>query len=139
MKMERIVKKYYDGLEEGVIYGRRCTECGAVEFPPHYACNTCGYHETEWMTLSGRGQMESCILPGPMTARENFAAVGPYCFGAVRLEEGPAINATIFGVEPERAAEIRARLPLPVRAKIVQMDGYKALFFELAEAGEERA
>ena len=45
-KMEPIVKKFYEGLAEGKFYGRRCLECGAIEFPPHLACNACGYHET---------------------------------------------------------------------------------------------
>lgn len=42
MKIERVVKKFFDGLDEGVIYARKCPECGAIEFLPHYACNTCG-------------------------------------------------------------------------------------------------
>ena len=133
MKMERIVKKYYDGLEEGVIYARRCKECGAVEFPPHYACNTCGYHETEWMTLSGKGMMTSIVLPGPMTVREEFGQFGDYCFSAVKLEEGPELNVTVFGVNAKNADEIRKKLPLPVKARIVQMDGYKTIAFDIAE------
>ena len=27
LKLERNVKRFYDGLEEGVIYARKCTEC----------------------------------------------------------------------------------------------------------------
>ena len=61
MKLERNVKKFYDGLAEGVIYARKCKECGAIEFPPHYACNACGYHDTEWTTVSGRGVLKSVI------------------------------------------------------------------------------
>ncbi len=131
MKIERLVKKYYDGLEEGILYARKCKECGAVEFPPHYACNTCGYHETEWTTISGKGAVESIIMPGPMTARENMAAIGPYCFGVVTLEEGTSINATIFGVSSDNVNDLRNKLPLPVHAKIIQMDGFKTLYFEI--------
>lgn len=131
MKIERLVKKYYDGLEEGVIYARKCKECGAIEFPPHYACNTCGYHATEWTTISGKGVVESIVMPAPMTARENMAAIGSYCFGVVTLEEGTSINATIFGISPENVNELRTKLPLPVHAKITQMDGFKTLYFEL--------
>ena len=40
--MEPIVKKFYDGVAEGKYYGRKCKECGAIEFPPHLGCNTCG-------------------------------------------------------------------------------------------------
>ena len=31
LKLERNVKRFYDGLEEGVVSARRCTECGAIE------------------------------------------------------------------------------------------------------------
>ena len=134
MEMERIVKKYYDGLEEGVIYARRCKECGAIEFPPHYACNTCGYHETEWTTISGKGQIQSVILPGTMTVRPEFEPYGPYFFACVKLDEGPEINATVIGVSAKKAKKLKEKLPLPVQAKILQMDGYKSIGFELVEA-----
>lgn len=133
MEMERIVKKYYDGLEEGVIYARRCKECGAIEFPPHYACNTCGYHATEWTTISGKGEMLSCILPGTMTVRPEFEPYGPYCFAHVKLEEGPEINATVIGVSAKKAKKLKDKLPLPVQAKILQMDGFKTIGFEIIE------
>ena len=32
---EHIVEKFWNGLKDGVIYGRKCNECGAIEFPPH--------------------------------------------------------------------------------------------------------
>ena len=50
--MEHIVEKFWNGLKDGVIYARKCKECGAIEFPPHIACNSCGYHATEWTTRS---------------------------------------------------------------------------------------
>ncbi|MCF0134440.1 MAG: hypothetical protein HUJ72_11290 [Blautia sp.] len=133
MEMERIVKKFYDGLEEGVLYARKCLECGAIEFPPHYACNTCGYHATEWTTVSGNGMLKSIIMPAPNTARPEIAAIAPYCFGEIELVEGPAINGTVLGITKKKAKELQDKLPLPVKGKITQMDGYKILFFELDE------
>ena len=49
VKLEKVVEKFYEGLEEGKFLGRKCTECGAVEFPPVYACNTCGCMDMEWV------------------------------------------------------------------------------------------
>lgn len=66
MKIEKIVEKFYEGLAEHKIYARRCLECGAIEYPPRYACNTCGYHETEWVELSGKGKLHSIILPASL-------------------------------------------------------------------------
>ena len=42
IKLEKVVEKFYQNLEEGKITGRKCCSCGAVEFPPVYACNECG-------------------------------------------------------------------------------------------------
>ncbi len=55
IKLEKVAQKFYDGLEEGKFLGRKCPQCGAVEFPPVYACNTCGSLETEWVEVSGKG------------------------------------------------------------------------------------
>jgi len=133
MKLERVVKKFYDGLAEGVIYGRRCKECGAVEFPPHYACNECGYHETEWVTMSGKGVLKSAILPVSLNASNALSEIGSYCFGVVQLEEGCEFNSTIFGVDASNIDSIRDRLPVPVHAKFIPMDGYTTLMFEVDE------
>ncbi|MBQ1512098.1 MAG: hypothetical protein IIZ52_01220, partial [Erysipelotrichaceae bacterium] len=42
VKLERLVKRYYEALEEGKVLGRKCPVCGNVEWPPVYACNACG-------------------------------------------------------------------------------------------------
>ena len=34
IKMERIVQRYYEELENGKIMGRKCPACGAIQFPP---------------------------------------------------------------------------------------------------------
>ena len=59
VKLEKIVKTYYDNLEEGKILGRYCPKCGGMEWPPVYACNLCGNMETEWKEISGEGGNDS--------------------------------------------------------------------------------
>ena len=84
--MEPIVKKFYDGVAEGKYYGRKCKECGAIEFPPHLACNTCGYHETEWVELSGHGTLKSFVVPGIQNDKPYLKAIAAYGYGAVQLD-----------------------------------------------------
>ncbi len=74
--MEPIVKKFYDGVAEGKYLGRKCVECGAIEFPPHIACNTCGCAHTEWVELSGHGTLKSFRHPGH-PERQALAQGGP--------------------------------------------------------------
>lgn len=131
VKLERNVKKFYEGLEKGIIYARKCTACGAIEFPPHYACNTCGNIDTEWTTVSGKGMLKSMITPVALNANNTLAAIGSYCFGIVELEEGVSFNSTIFGIDAKKAKKLRDKLPLPVHAKFIPMDGYTTLMFEI--------
>ena len=39
IKLEKVVQKFYESLDEGKMMGRKCTACGNVEFPPVFACN----------------------------------------------------------------------------------------------------
>ena len=132
--MEPIVKKFYDGVAEGKYYGRKCKECGAIEFPPHLACNTCGYHETEWTTLTGKGILKSFVFTGGMNARLELEDRGlKYVCGEVQFDEGPAINAVILGINKKKAREIDGKLPVRVRPVFYDMGRYTTLFFELDE------
>lgn len=62
-KLERIVKTYYDNLEEGKVLGRKCTACGHIEFPPYLACNECGNLDTEWVDLTNTRARITQVLP----------------------------------------------------------------------------
>ena len=134
MEMERIVEKFWKGLEDGVIYARKCKECGAIEFPPHLACNTCGYHETEWTTLTGKGELVSFVFTGVLNSRLELDDIGlkDVC-GEVKLDEGPEINAVILGINKKKAREIDGKLPVRVRPVFQNMGRYTTLFFELDE------
>jgi uncharacterized OB-fold protein len=134
MEMERIVEKFWKGLEDGVIYARKCKECGAIEFPPHLACNTCGYHETEWTTLTGKGELVSFVFTGVLNSRLELDDMGlKYVCGEVKLDEGPEINAVILGINKKKAREIDEKLPVRVRPVFQNMGRYTTLFFELDE------
>jgi uncharacterized OB-fold protein len=132
---EHIVEKFWNGLrDEHVIYARKCKECGAIEFPPHLACNTCGYHETEWMTLSGKAMLKSFVFTGVLNARLELEDRGlKYVCGEVQFEEGPSMNAVILGVNKKKGRLIEDQLPVPVRPVFYDMGRYTTLFFELDE------
>lgn len=131
---EHIVEKFWNGLKEGVVYARKCKECGAIEFPPHLACNTCGYHETEWTTLTGYGELVTFVFTGVLNARLELEDMGlKYVCGEVALDGGPAINAVILGINKKKAREIKDKLPVRVRPVFFDMGRYTTLFFELDE------
>ena len=56
-----------------------------------------------------------------------------------RLKEGPERNVMVRGITKANEAEIRANMPYPVHAVIVQRDGYKTVVFELGHKNETAA
>lgn len=131
IKLERLVKTYYDALEEGKILGRKCPVCGNVEWPPVYACNACGSYETEWYEMSGRGVMLELYMPTPLSSKPAYKDLEPYAYGWVKTEEGPERNVMVLNVTRENEAWIRAHMPYPVHMEIVQRDGYKTCIFAI--------
>ena len=128
-KYERVVKKWYDSLEEGKILASRCTHCGAMEFPPLYSCNTCGKHDMQWEEISGDAELLSFVLNGPMDADYGER----YSLGYVKLKEGTVLSAIVFGVSKKNANEVNAMLPAPLKAEIWQRDGFKTVAFRLSK------
>jgi len=132
--LKRIVKTFYEALDEGKILGRKCTKCGHVEFPPYLACNTCGNLDTEWHEISGNAVLTQIMVPSLAFASKDLKErVGEYCVGVVKPEESDEIDTCIIGVSPSRVGELRGKLPLPVKATIVQEDGYKMAYWKLGE------
>ncbi len=136
-KIEPLVKPWYDALEEGRLIGRKCKECGHIEFPPRYACNECGCMETEWTEISGKAYATAFIPQSPMQNDEALTKqVGNFMWASVTIAEGDVMdgmNTCVVKVGPERLDELNAKLPVPVKPCILQQDGYKMLFWELDE------
>lgn len=134
IKLEKVVQTFYDALEEGKILGRKCPECGNVEFPPVYACNACGNYETEWVEISGKAKVHSLVLPAALSSKPEYKKLGKFAYGEVELEEGSRFNAVIRGVSKKNREELSKKLPLSCHAAIFQREiGVKTVVFDLDE------
>ena len=133
VKLEKVVEKFYEGLEDGKFLGRKCKECGAVEFPPAYACNTCGCMDMEWVEISGKAVMKSIVMPAALSSKPEYSQMGPIAYGEVEIEEGASFNAVVKGINKKKRKELLEKLPVPVHAEIFQRDGYKTVVFALDE------
>lgn len=131
IKLEKVVQGFYDRLEEGKICSRKCPKCGAVEFPPVYACNSCGNLETEWYEISGNAKMHSIVMPAALSSKPEYKALGKFAYGEIELEEGARLNAVVRGISKKTRKELLDKLPLDVHAAIYQRDGYKTVVFDL--------
>ncbi len=45
--MESVIRRYYDGLGNGVLHANRCSSCGKLTFPPTTCCEHCGSWQVE--------------------------------------------------------------------------------------------
>ncbi|MDD7643028.1 MAG: zinc ribbon domain-containing protein [bacterium] len=133
IELEKVVEKFYQGLEEGKILGKKCAKCGAVEFPPVYACNTCGGWDMEWVEISGKAKLHSIVMPAALSTKPEYKALGKYAYGEVELEEGSRLNAVVRGINKKKRNELSDKLPVDVKAAIYQRDGYKTVVFDLVE------
>ena len=134
IKLEKVVEKFYLGLEEGKILGRKCPECGNVEFPPVYACNACGSYETEWYEISGKAKLHSIVLPAALSSKPEYKKMGKFAYGEVELEEGTRLIAVVRGISKKNRAELTEKLPLNIHASIIERDGgFKTVVFDLDE------
>ncbi|MCF0127739.1 MAG: hypothetical protein HUJ70_04175 [Pseudobutyrivibrio sp.] len=135
VKLEKIVQPFYEALEEGKIMGRKCPECGNVEFPPVYACNECGCTHTDWYQISGKAKMKSIVLPAPLSSKPEYKELGKFAYGEIELEEGSCFNGVVLGISKKNRAELSEKLPIPVTAKIVDAPGgqVKTVVFELED------
>jgi hypothetical protein len=134
IKLEKVVEKFYLGLEEGKILGRKCPKCGNVEFPPVYACNACGNYETEWYEISGKAKLHSIVLPAALSSKPEYKNMKKYCYGEIELEEGTRFNGVVRGISKKNREEMSAKLPINVHATIYQREGgFKTVIFDLDE------
>jgi uncharacterized OB-fold protein len=133
VKLEKVAQKFYEGLEEGKFLGRKCAKCGAVEFPPVYACNSCGNVDTKWVEISGKAVLKSIVMPAALSSKPEYNALGPIAYGEIQIEEGAAFNAVVKGINKKKRKELLDKLPIPVHAEIFQRDGYKTVVFALNE------
>lgn len=134
LEIERIVKTFYDALEECKILARRCKECGHIEYPPYLACNACGCLDTEWIELPDKVICTQVLPVSAMFVAPRFKeSVGDYAIAAIQPENGFEVGSVLLHVSPDEIDAVRAKVPFAVKPVIVQDDGFKNVHWEMAE------
>ena len=93
-------------LNGGRITGRKCKQCGAVEFLPVYACNFCGSTDMEWVEISGKAKMYSIVMPAPLSMKPEYKSLGKFAYGEVEIEEGARLNAVVRGMTKKKEKKL---------------------------------
>lgn len=91
---------FWAAAKRDAVAVQRCSGCGVHRFPAARLCAACRGEECDWVTVSGRGRIESfCVFhqvyfPG-------FADDVPYNVVHVRLEEGAQLFSNLVGIANE--------------------------------------
>jgi uncharacterized OB-fold protein len=87
-------REYWEGAKQGKLRMQRCRACGHIRYPISFVCSDCLSYETEWVDLSGRGEVFSFIVFYQIYNKA-FAADIPYNVALIQLEEGPRVYSNI--------------------------------------------
>jgi len=101
---------FWAGCREHRLLAQRCVTCGHVRFPPSVLCPKCLGEQTEWVALSGRGQVYSFIIVH-RPQHPAFLTDVPYNVAIVELQEGIRMHTNIVECPNE---DLRIGLPVEV-------------------------
>ena len=136
IKMERIVKTYYDALEEGKVLGRKCTACGHIEFPPYLACNECGNLDTEWVDLTNiRAHITQILPPLVVFPETEFKKRnGGFMAISVQIDGADPYVTSLVHVDADRYQELHDNLEnVIVKPYIIQQGEIKVCSWVLED------
>ena len=108
-RWERFERQFWSYVAAGELRIQQCAECGTFRHPPRPLCATCGSTTTEWVAVSGRGEVWAATMISPPTVPA-FAARTPYNAVVVRLDEGVFMFGNVVDSMPES---------IPVGARVV--------------------
>ena len=109
------VAKFVDFLQEGKVYGTKCKECGALQFPPRAHCLRCLSSNFEWSHLSGNCTLITYTKVDATPAA--FKEQAPYILGLAELTEGPKV----FGWIDKSVAEDHISLGMKMRLRTIRL------------------
>jgi len=135
-KPQPVLKKYYEGLDEGKIYGTKCNDCGRVNWPPYPICQNgeCTSNDLEWTELSGDVTVEHLRKVQPMFLPGAWRHYRPFLQGRCVTSEGTQFNTLVQGVSNKEYDELFPKLPLRGKLNITNFsDTIKTVTVVLAE------
>ena len=111
-------------IEDGVLVGSRCVNCGARSWPARAVCSRCGTDDLAAEPLPREAALRS--YTAVRVARAGFEV--PYVLGQVDFGGGAVVFGHVRGLEDD------AVVPLPVRVVVPAEEGPLAFWFEPAVA-----
>ncbi len=80
-------------LENGVVAGTRCKNCGKLYFPPRVDCLDCRKSEVEWVPIEGKTKLVT--FTQVYFAPPAFEQSTPYILGLAEFDNGLRVFAPV--------------------------------------------
>jgi hypothetical protein len=103
------MKPFFEAAKRHQLVVQRCTQCGTYRFPAREICSTCLSRVSEWVPVSGAGEVFSYNVMHQVY-HPGFADEVPYAVVVIKLAEGAKMNSNLLGVSPDQI-----RIGMPVR------------------------
>lgn len=103
-------KPFWDYCKQHELRMQKCLKCGKFHYPASMICPHCHHLESEWVKLSGKGQVYSFIVVHRQY-HPGFAKDIPYTVAIIETEEGTRLLSNVIGCQPE---EVRIGMPVEV-------------------------
>jgi uncharacterized OB-fold protein len=87
--------KFWEGLEQGIIFSTKCIKCGKLFFPPAADCSNCLSSEIDWVELSTEAEIET--YTHVVVRPTSYQHCKPYTVAIGKLEEGVKVLAWLTG------------------------------------------
>ena len=104
------MKPFFDAAKRHELVAQRCADCGTHRFPAREICSQCLSRRSEWVQVSGSGEVFSYNVMHQVY-HPGFAGEVPYAVVVVKLAEGAKMNSNLPGVKPH---DIRIGMPVKV-------------------------
>lgn len=86
---------FWEGTRAAELRMQQCQDCKHIRFPINAVCPDCLSENSEWVALSGRGEIFSYVV-FHQVYNKAFADDVPYNVALVQLEEGPRMFSNII-------------------------------------------
>ena len=104
------MRPFFEAAARSELRIQRCTACGTHRFPARAICSECLSLESDWVPVSGRGEIFSFNVMHQVY-HPGFAGEVPYAVVVVKLAEGAKMVSNLVGVSPQ---DIRIGMPVRV-------------------------
>jgi uncharacterized protein len=108
--------RFWSYVAAGEFRVQRCTACGAHRYPPKPVCANCRATESEWVVVTGTGEVWATTTIHPPTLPA-FASRAPYDAVVVRLDEGVFVVGNVLDAGAGEVA-----IGTPVEVVIVEVE-----------------